>query len=125
MQNDGERRFLRLELKNIKITSLESILDYIYTGLEKILHFSHTPLLDYCLMGNFFTGKLRYEEENFGSLIDDARRMEFDKIIHVCEEHLAQSVSIENWDNLLLCAHFSQKEEIVSECFKFIEAREN
>ena len=125
MQNDGERRFLRLELKDIKINSLESILDCIYTGFKKFLRFSHSHLLDYRLMRNFFTGKLRYEEENFGSLINDARKMGFDIIIHLCEEHLAQSVSIKNWDNLLLCAHYSENEEIVSDCFKFIEASEN
>ena len=67
------------------------------------------------------TGKLKFEEENFNLLIEDAHTLGFQFVTELCDEHVLQEVTSENWASVLSCSHYSQNEDVIKRCFSFLK----
>ena len=72
-------------------------------------------------MGFYNSGELRIEAKNFRNLIQDAKKLEFNSIVQLCEKHLTQKVDLSNWETILLCAHHADDEKAINKYFNFIK----
>ena len=78
------------------------------------------PTKSIWFQSTIFKGHLEFEEQNFGILIDDARKLGFNLVLQHCEKYLRQEADLSNFISILLCSSYGGHDDIVDKCLNFI-----